>query len=388
MKAALLFDFRTQRGVVLLQPRATLGPLGRAPLLEERAQFRQRETSIGDDRKIDRLELADVLRPLARAQLHEPDLDDRAAGADAALLFVRRSVQTVERAEQVTHIKSEDEIGDVEHCFRAGEVQRMARRDVQASLEIDDRCTNELRERGHRAECVSIASGVFGDDDRALGLRHPIRCIGECRRVGLRRGRQRRFDLRLHAHRTFELVLLQPGVVAEVDRASGLGRRDAVAAREGRSEVGHARGLVVPLHEVADRVALHERAVDPVDVRPALAPIERAGRAEDEHRHAIDMRVVNRHRRVQETDDVVDDRGHRLAGHLRVAMGDRDSDLLVGAGHDLGAVAAVVDDGIVKAAIGRARIQRRVFDAEAFEEIDDDVGAVARGQKHPPARIV
>src|SRR5207237_1212043 len=87
-------SFPLPRCVVLLQPRATLGPLGRAPFLEERAQFRQRETSVGDDRKIDRLELADVLRPLARAQLHKPDLDDRAAGADAALLFVRRSVQT------------------------------------------------------------------------------------------------------------------------------------------------------------------------------------------------------------------------------------------------------------------------------------------------------
>src|SRR5207237_3006566 len=94
MKAALLFDFRTQRGVVLLQPRATLGPLGRAPFLEERAQFRQRETSVGDDRKIDRLELADVLRPLARAKLHKPNLDHRAAGAYAALLLLRRPFLT------------------------------------------------------------------------------------------------------------------------------------------------------------------------------------------------------------------------------------------------------------------------------------------------------
>ncbi len=142
-------------------------------------------------------------------------------------------------------------------------------------------------------------------------------------------------------------------------------------------EVGDRRGLVVPLREVAHRLALHLGGVDPVDRRPAATAIQRSGRAEHHHRDAVEVRVVDAHRRVKEPDDVVHDRAHRLSGGLRVAVRERDGHLLVGAEDDLGPALAVVHERVVEPAVRRAGIQRDVLDAERLQQIDDHVRAEA-----------
>ena len=72
--------------------------------------------------------------------------------------------------------------------------------------------------------------------------------------------------------------------------------------------------------------------------------IERVA-GEDVHRNAVAVGVVDRHRRVLQTDRAVDHDGHRLAFGLEVAMGHRDRRLLVAAGEELRRpIAAVVDD--------------------------------------------
>ena len=85
------------------------------------------------------------------------------------------------------------------------------------------------------------------------------------------------------------------------------------------------------------------------------------------------MRVVHAHRRVEQADDVVNDRAHRPSGDLRESVRDVDRDLLVRAEDDLGLPAAVVDEGVVQSAVRRAGIERDVLDAKGLEEVDDDV---------------
>ena len=91
----------------------------------------------------------------------------------------------------------------------------------------------------------------------------------------------------------------------------------------------NAAGLVVPLGKTADDIALGEGGMDPVDERAAELFVHRTRRANDKDRAAIDVRVVNPHRRVQQADDVVDDGHHRLTARLGVAVGDLDGDLFV-----------------------------------------------------------
>jgi hypothetical protein len=62
--------------------------------------------------------------------------------------------------------------------------------------------------------------------------------------------------------------------------------------------------------------------VDPVDARPALGLVHRAGGADDEDRRPVGVRVVDRHVGVQQADQVVQDGDHRLAARLGIAVRD------------------------------------------------------------------
>src|SRR5206468_12340212 len=142
---------------------------------------------------------------------------------------------------------------------------------------------------------------------------------------------------------------------------------------------------LLPFLEVPPLPAPHLRAGAPVDRPPAPPPVHRPGAAHHDHRHAVQLCVVHAHRRMQEADDVVNDRAHRLTRGLRIAVRERDGDLLVRAQNDLGLAVAVVHERVVKPAVRRAGVERDVFDAEALEQIDDDVAAEAgRALLRPP----
>ncbi len=142
---------------------------------------------------------------------------------------------------------------------------------------------------------------------------------------------------------------------------------------------GHARGLIIELHEVADVVPLDERGMDPLDPGTAFRRVDGTGAAEQKDRYAVDPGVVDRHARVLEANDIMEDRGHRSAGGLVVAVGERDRDLLMGAeDRPRGAVAPVIDERIVEPAEGCARVEGRVLDPQLVEEIDDEVRAEPR----------
>ena len=90
--------------------------------------------------------------------------------------------------------------------------------------------------------------------------------------------------------------------------------------------------------------------------------IHRAGGAEDDHRRAIAPRVEDRHARMHQPDVGVQRHGHRLLGHLAVAVGDRDRMLFMQADDHLRiAVAEIIDDAVVKSAIAGTGHQGDIF---------------------------
>ena len=99
---------------------------------------------------------------------------------------------------------------------------------------------------------------------------------------------------------------------------------------------------------------------------------------DDVDRHAVAPGVVDRHRRVLQTDGAMARHGHRLAFDLGVALRHGDGDVLVHAGDDFGLVAGVIDDGFVQAAKARSAVDGEIFDAERLEHVDHEIAAAGR----------
>ena len=78
-------------------------------------------------------------------------------------------------------------------------------------------------------------------------------------------------------------------------------------------------------------------------------------------------------RRMQQADQVVHDRDHRLAGGARVAMGNLHRDLLVVAQQHRRLVLAIVDEAVVQAAIAGAGVERDIGKIVQLDHVDDDV---------------
>ena len=179
-----------------------------------------------------------------------------------------------------------------------------------------------------------------------------------------------------------QLGFLQLGVEVDVDRTHRRGIRHPGRANDRLAGRCRRRGLVVPLGVVAHDRALVARGVNPVDPRPALGGVDRPGCAENHDRHAVAPGVEDRHGGVEQADVGVHRRRHRLAGHLGVAVRDRDRALLVQAEQHLRRVVAeIVDDRVMEAAIARAGIERDVGNLQRTQRFGGDVAA-------PSGRIV
>src|ERR1043166_1953610 len=113
--------------------------------------------------------------------------------------------------------------------------------------------------------------------------------------------------------------------------------------------------------------------MNPVDEGPAEFFVHGAGRADDEHRRPIDVGIVNPHWCMEQTDDVMNDRYHRLAARFGVAMGNLHGDLFMIAEDHRWLVFAVVYERIVQAAKTRAGIERDEGNFVLLDKIDDHV---------------
>ena len=170
--------------------------------------------------------------------------------------------------------------------------------------------------------------GKFGgvqhlrDPPQRVRVRHHAGWRVEQRNVGDRDG-------------VVELRFLPPGVERDVDGALRFGHGHAVPTHEGLGHAQRVVGLVVPLHVVSNEVALNEGGMHPIDPWTASLEAHRAGAAHNDHRGAARVGVVDGHGRVERPHDVVHESDQRAIGYARVAVGDRNGDLLVQALDDL-----------------------------------------------------
>ena len=124
-------------------------------------------------------------------------------------------------------------------------------------------------------------------------------------------------------------------------------------------------------------VALDQRGVDPLDPWPAAGGVHRSGATQQEHRDSIAPGVEDCHARVLESNHIVQRGHHGSSGGFRIPVRQRDRDLLMGAQNGPRmAIPAVVDQRIVQTAEARARIERRVLDSQALQQVHYQVGAI------------
>ena len=274
----------------------------------------------------------------------------------------------------VPRVERQDQIGVAENFLLAAQIERMPVGKIQPRMDVEHRGADGFGERHEIFEAAFAARHIFGHQHRIFRRQQTIG--DRFQRFGVRRHRHRHLVVgRFRQRHVFrQRLLLQPGVVAHVDRALRLGHHRRVGARKRIRHALDARRLVVPFHVMAQLLAIDVGGVDPVDERPPPAFVHRPGGADDEDRAAVDIGVIDAHGGVQHADHVVHDRHHRPAGRLGVAVGDLHRDLLVLAQQDRRLVAAVIDQRIVQAAIAGARIERDIGKAVMLDQIDDDVG--------------
>ena len=229
----------------------------------------------------------------------------------------------------VASIERDDQIGAAEYFLVAAQIERMAIGKIEPCMDIEYGGADGLGQRHEMAEAACAAPDIFGHQHRIVRGQETLGDGGERRRI--RRHRRRRFAVRGLRQRDVarQRLLLQPGVVAHIDRALRLGHHRGIGARKRIRHAFDARRLIVPFDVMAKLLAIDIGGVDPVDERAAPALVHRAGGTDDKDRTAIEIGVVDSHGGMQHADHVVNDRHHRLAGRLGVAMRDLHRDLLM-----------------------------------------------------------
>ena len=363
-------------GMALAQLARTVGAVVEAAL-DEVGERGDGERGVGLHGERGGVEAAVVRRPAADGELAERHVDQLRAWRQQVLQLAGAVVLAGERLLKVVHVEREDDVGLLQQLPLGRRcVERVARREVVEVAPGDDGKREQFREPHEAARRLLRASKEVGEDDRALRLDEQPCGQVERVRVGLEARRLREGVEVRHLERLGELLLLGRDVEVDVDRALRLAGGDVVGADERLDRRADAGRLVVPLHVVADGVALHVGGVYPLDPRSALVGGHGAGAAEHEDGGAVRRGVEDGHRCVEQADDVVHVGRHRLARGLAVTVRDGDRDLLVRAEDELRAlVAEVVDERVVDAAEAGAGVHGDVLDAEAAQRLDDDVGA-------------
>ena len=345
------------------------------PRRDELREHRQRHARVAHEREVGGLELLVVGGPAAHEQIRDRQREHPTRPAGRA-----------EGAVQVRDVDGEHEVGVREGLVaRPGGIERVRAREVEARAEVHDRRPEELREPHEGRRPLGAAADAVGEDHGSLGRGEPVGRALE--RPGLRlHGRlpDPALQIRWHAGTRRERVLLERDVEAHVRRRAGLRPYQPVRADERLHGRRDALRLIVPFHEVAHVISLHERGVDPLDPGPPARGVHRAGPAEQQDRHPVAPGVEDGHAGVLEPDDVVEHHDHRPSGRLRVPVRESDRDLLVGAQDR--PRSAVVYQGVVQAAEARARVERRVLDPERSEEVDDEIRAERGSGRRPCAR--
>ena len=312
-----------------------------------------------------------VVGPRRRVQLVEADVDDPDSWSQArsdvpgALLNLHREPGGVLDVEQENHVRVRDGVG-------LGDVETVAVRRIEPVFHIDDPRADDLGQGRDPAECPRVAAGIGGQDQRSRRIAQGTDGGREGSRVCAHPAGRSDTIPGDPLDRPLEPAFLEVGVEADVDRPGRLRLGHTTGAGERLGHRGDRGRLVIPLREIAHRVALDVRGVDPVDPRPPSGRVHRTGAAEHEDGGAIDIGIEDPQAAVEKPDRVMQDRRHRLAGCLGIPVGDLDRQLLMRA-EDYLRGAEAVDERVMQAPEAGSGIQRYVRDLESPHQVDHDV---------------
>ncbi len=357
-------------------PGRPLARLGRAAGFEQRAH---QQVGIGRDRQVNRLIAEGILGPaVVQGGVGR-------AGDDPGRRRMPVSGRRGDRPGQVDPVQADDQVrvadqrGGLGRQEQAGRVrvQPVGGREHRPGLEVGDhQRAVPFRQRDPAIPVLLIAAQAAEQEQRAAGLAEELRRGRDRDGIGaVRPGRPILAGVG-DRRRRGQRLLLQAHVEAHVGRRGRRFPGDRVRAGERVQGRLDRAGLIVPLGVRPDQRALVTGGVDPVDPGPPPGRVDRAGGADDQHRHPVAVRVVDGHARVHQADVAVDRDRQRLPGHLRVAVRDRDRVLLVQADEQLRiTVAVVVDEAVVEASVAGAGNERDVGQAETAQQLCQRVAA-------------
>ena len=265
------------------------------------------------------------------------------------------------------HLEVEDDVrgpGSV-----AGE--RMTRREIHAVAATVDRRLQQLRQLDEQRDPVRRPRHAARNDARVLGRDQQARRFAHGTLFSRRR--RRHGQPRNLRHGLRQRAQLQLVIQHDQHRLHRRRHRNLVGADRRFGERRQRDRFVVPFHAVAHDQRHVLGAVVRVHAVGARAAVVKVA-GDDEHRHAIGVGVVDRHRRVLEADVAVHEREHRLAFDLGVAVRHRDRRLLMAARQQLRRlVLAVVDDRFVQPFEARSRVGGDVLEADALDDVEHEV---------------
>ena len=239
-------------------------------------------------------------------------------------------VDPIERKDHVRRFDRRNRLGHHRVGGRRARMERMIGGKAAADFEIADHLGIErLCKRHAFVPRLDAPRHPAHQHDWMLGgLENCSRVLDELggsRRTG-RRHEPRDLDRR---ERLREFCFLHLGVEVDINRAARRGARNPGGTEKRLAGGSGGGGLVIPFGVVANDCALIARGMNPVDPRPALDCIHRAGRAEHDDGLPVAPGVKNRHGGVKKPDIGMHGGRHWFPGHLGIAMGNRDRALLM-----------------------------------------------------------
>ena len=171
-----------------------------------------------------------IHRPARQFEIAKTDVNPAACGRNQAAHRPRGTHQLCGRLFPVARIQTEHQISITKYILVHAHIERMTTGEIKAAVDIKNGSAYHLRQHDQIVEPVCMAPHVFGENNRALRLQQHLGNSFQHCRVGRQRARYRHRACRWQQHIMLEWRLLQPCVIAHVNRALRLGHHHPIGA--------------------------------------------------------------------------------------------------------------------------------------------------------------
>ena len=337
----------------------------------------------GEQLDVQRGEAAARVRPVIDAEIADRKVDHLArAGGRVARIAARPGIAADQRG-QVGAVDAEHDVGFAadrvgRRLVTAVQILRMGGRDADDVGAVLVGRAQQLDQPDQRRSRLRAAAEPAAEDQRHRRPGQQLRRRGD---LGLGGGDRRRRAVARQAdigerRSLAEPRLLKPRIDGNIGRAMRRAFGDAARPQHRFEQRFQRHRFIGPLGVGPHRFALGVGRMKPVD-GAAVGRVGRTRPTQHQDRHLVRPGVVERHHRVLQPDQVVEDDQARLAGDLAVALRHVERDLLGAAQDDLGTgVLGVVHQRIVQPAKARPGGEHDVLEPHRLEQIAYPVGAV------------